>query len=99
MSGISARYADVISKAPNRDTEADRLHKWAEKMWKGPQPLMQLLAADASQHSQQVKLSLSDVKSTSGIEGNQIREVHDAGNMDGNVVVDVRLGRVIWKGK
>jgi hypothetical protein len=60
---------------------------------------MQLLAADASQHSQQVKLSLSDVKPTSGIEGNQIREVHDAGNMDGNVVVDVRLGRVIWKGK
>ncbi|CAK9201678.1 unnamed protein product [Sphagnum troendelagicum] len=94
-----ARYADVISKAPNRDTEADRLHKWAEKMWKGPQPLVQLLAADASQHSQQVKLSLSDVKSTSGIEGNQIREVHDAGNMVGNVVVDVRLGRVIWKGK
>ena len=50
-------------------------------MWKGPLPLSELMKVDSAYTS--VK-ELSKGRAT-------------VGNAEGHVVVDVRLGRVIWK--
>ena len=69
---ITARYAEIVSKFPNRDEEAEKLKKWASTMWKGPRPLADLMKVKG------------------------VSKPND-GNVDGRIVIDVRLGRVIWK--
>ncbi|KAG0627345.1 hypothetical protein M758_2G193400 [Ceratodon purpureus] len=79
-----ARYAEIISKSLNRGEEADKLQKWASKMWKGPRPLMDLMKVDSAQTTLKEKSKGSATNST-------------IGKVEGHVVIDVRLGRVIWK--
>lgn len=69
-----ARCAEIVSKFPNRDEEAERVKKWANMMWRGPQPLTDLMKLDGAQRSS----------------GNETSK-------EGQVLIDVRLGRVIWK--
>lgn len=64
------------------------MQKWATVMWKGPRPLLDLLSADNSQHKDGLKPTQPPL---------EIGAKPNFYGKDGYVVIDVRLGRVIWK--
>lgn len=61
-------------------------------MWKGPRPLGELLTADASQRS-----TPTSAAGTGGSPAEDGLKAQELGSKEGYVVIDVRLGRVIWK--
>ncbi|CAM6087823.1 unnamed protein product [Calypogeia fissa] len=76
-----ARYAALLSRAKNRESEAQKLQTWANAVWKGPCPLTEVLTQDAS---------TQPAKNTDGIK-DSIKDAYSGRY----VVVDVGLGRVV----
>ncbi|XP_024400899.1 uncharacterized protein [Physcomitrium patens] len=86
-----ARYAEIIHKFPNRDEEADKIQKWASKMWKGPRPLLDLMKVDSARTVVKEKGEAPE-----DVQADETKPP-SVGSTKGHVVIDVRLGRVMWK--